>query len=339
MSRARSASLARRAAPALNAHVLDDPNPEDLAHLQFYLDAGVRLSTGPQVPANAEILVAGRPKRQHLTASPSLRALIVPWAGLPDTTRDLLLDFPHLAVHNLHHNAAATAEMAIALLMSAAKFIVPIDGKLRAGDWTPRYQRSQSIGLEGKTALILGYGEIGRRVARVCRALGLNVLATRRQPGSPAPGEADVEVCSPTELHRLLPRADVLVITLPLTPETKGLIGAEEIALLPRGAVLVNVGRGAIVDEGALYHALREGALAAAGLDVWYNYPKDEASRANTPPSKHPFHELDNVVMSPHRGGDAVDIERQRMAHLAKLLNAAARGEPMPNQVDVERGY
>jgi phosphoglycerate dehydrogenase-like enzyme len=76
--------------------------------------------------------------------------------------------------------------------------------------------------------------------------------------------------------------------------------------------------------------------LAAAGLDVWYNYPRDEAAQANTPPSQYPFHELDNVVMSPHRGGDEVGIDAMRMQHLAELLNAAARGEEMPNRVNIE---
>jgi len=137
----------------------------------------------------------------------------------------------------------------------------------------------------------------------------------------------------------LLPRTDALIITAPLTPETKDLIGEQELALLPRGAILVNVGRGLIVDEAALFSALKSGHLAAAGLDVWYQYPTDEASRSNTPPSRWPFHELDNVVMSPHRGGDAIGIDTQRMVELADMLNRAARDEAMPNRVDVAAGY
>jgi phosphoglycerate dehydrogenase-like enzyme len=93
------------------------------------------------------------------------------------------------------------------------------------------------------------------------------------------------------------------------------------------------------VAEGALYHALSDGTLYAAGLDVWYNYPPDQAARAHTQPSAYPFHELDNVVMSPHRAGGSTETERLRMQHLAELLNAAARGESMPNRVDLEAGY
>ena len=104
-------------------------------------------------------------------------------------------------------------------------------------------------------------------------------------------------------------------------------------------AALDNVGRGPVVDEAALYRALRDGRLDAAGLDVWYNYPADKASRSTTQPSDYPFHDLDNVVMSPHRGGYSTERIERRMAHLARLLNLAARGEPMPNRVDVWEGY
>jgi phosphoglycerate dehydrogenase-like enzyme len=103
--------------------------------------------------------------------------------------------------------------------------------------------------------------------------------------------------------------------------------------------VLVNVGRGAIVDEAALYHALRDGTLYATGLDVWYHYPADEAARSHTPPSMYPFHKLENIVMSPHRAGGSKEMEVSRMAHLATLLNTAARGEATPNRVDVRAGY
>lgn len=290
------------------------------------------------MPAEYHILVAGRPQREHLTASPNLSVLIIPWAGLPNETHELMLDFPHIAVHNLHHNAIAAAEMAITLMLAAAKFIVPTDRTFRTHDWTPRYQPAPAVLLEGKTALILGYGAIGRRVAHMCRGLDMKVIAIRRHVPV-TPHDTPDKIHPPNALHRLLPQTDVLLICLPQTPETNALIGQEELALLPPGAVLVNVGRGPIVDEAALYHALRDGTLYAAGLDVWYNYPADEAARSHTPPSAYPFHQLENVVMSPHRAGSSKEREIQRMAHLAVLLNAAARGETIPNRVDVQAGY
>jgi phosphoglycerate dehydrogenase-like enzyme len=326
----------------LSVHVLYSRYDEAaLTHLRSRLHPDIRLSGGADLPGNAEyhILVAGRPRREHITASPNLQALVVPWAGLPESTRQLMLEFPHVAVHNLHHNAGPVAELAIALLLAAAKFLIPMDRALRRHDWTPRYRPNPSILLEGKTALILGYGAIGRRVAQSCRGLGMEVMAIRRGASAPAPGIPQEMPTSPEALRCLLPQAHVLIICLPHTPETTGLIGAEELALLPPNAVLVNVGRGPIVDEAALYFALRDRALHAAGLDVWYNYPPAETARSQTSPSAYPFHELDNVVMSPHRGGASTETETLRVTCLAELLNAAARGEPMPNPVDLRAGY
>jgi phosphoglycerate dehydrogenase-like enzyme len=320
----------------IHVHILEDFDEPAVALLHSNLAASVQLTSGSDIPGDTSIIIGGRPTREQLAACPDLRALIVPWAGVPENTRELLRDFPQVTLHNLHHNAAATAEMALALLLSAAKFIVPLDQKLRANDWSPRYAPSRSLGLEGKTALIIGYGQIGQRVGRVCHALGMNVIATRRNR---VEQDTFAEVHPTSDLPQLLPRAEAIIITAPLTPETRGLIGERELGALPRGAVLVNVGRGAIVDEGALYHALKNGQLTAAGIDVWYNYPTDEASQGNTPPSQYPFGELDNVVLSPHRGGDDKDIDVARMRDLAELLNAAARGEEMANRVDVDAGY
>lgn len=326
---------------SLHVHLLQTPQAEDLQRLQPQLDPAVILTTGSDLPDPAEfhVLISGSAKREHLAASPQLHTVIVPWAGIPVALRDLLrVEFPQLALYNLHHNAPPVAELAMALLLAAAKRIVPLDQALRRDDWTPRYEPSRAMLLEGKTALVLGYGAIGRLVARACRGLGMQVLATRRSPQT-ASDEYAHEIHSSAALPDLLPRVHALIICLPLTPETEGLLGEKELRLLPAGAVLVNIGRGPIVQEQALYEALRDGHLGAAGLDVWYNYPQDEESRSQTPPSNYPFHELDNVVLSPHRGGSTMETGRLRMAALAELLNALARGEEPANRVDLQRGY
>jgi phosphoglycerate dehydrogenase-like enzyme len=130
----------------------------------------------------------------------------------------------------------------------------------------------------------------------------------------------------------------VLFISLPLTHETRGIIGADEISLLPRDAVIINVARGAVIEEGALYEALREGRIHA-GLDVWYDYPTTPEMRKNTQPSRFAFQELDNVVMSPHVAGHSDETDDLRARALAEMLNAAAGGKPLPNRVDLESGY
>ena len=323
-------------------HFLRDLSPESKDLLTAALSPSIAFSSGEKLPQDdaIQVLVAGRITPEQLAALPALKMLVVPWAGIPEETRDLLRDAP-VSVHNLHHNAAPTAETALALLFAAAKFIIPFDQALRRHNWQPRYTENPSVLLQGKTALILGYGEIGRHVGRVCRALNMDVLALRRHAPPGEHMQEGVHIYRSTALPELLPRTHVLLITMPLTEETRGMIGQHELNLMPPGGLLVNVGRGPVVDQAALYQALSGGRLAAAGLDVWYNYPEDEESRSHTPPSDYPFHTLENVVMSPHRGGEGgtQEIERLRMSALARLLNAAAAGQPVPNHIDLQAGY
>ena len=337
--------------PELHVHIPDEP--ERLNEFLSLLDPSVRVTTGAECEEakSCEILVAGVPSRGMVAGNPSLRALVIPWSGVPSRTRALMREFPHVSAHNLHHNALQVAEIAVSLLLAAAKRIVPMDASLRRDDWSPRYEESPVVLLDGKNVLVLGSGAIGRHVARLCKGLGMEVTAVRRgcsggasDPGGRTAGATSAgagRVRPVAELPSLLPEADAVVICLPLTDETRGLVGESELALMSERAILVNVGRGPIVDESALYHALRDGTLHAAGLDVWYNYPNDEPGRTSTSPSEYPFHELDNVVMSPHRAGapHTPETESLRMRALAELLNAAARGEPIPNRVNLDLGY
>jgi phosphoglycerate dehydrogenase-like enzyme len=319
------------------AEIAEEENRQFWQALAGMLDPAVSLLSGPDLPdpADYQILISGRPTAEQLEASPNLETLLIPWAGLPPETAERIRQYPHIAIHNLHHNAISTAETALTLLLTAAKHLMPIERRFRALDWRPRYAPNPAVTLYGKTILILGYGSIGRHLGKICAALGMRVLGVRREP---QPDET-AEVFPPEALPALLPQANVLAVTLPLTDETRGMIGAHELSLLPDRAIVVNVGRGPVIDQHALYRALRDGSLHSAGLDVWYNYPPDEASRAQTAPAEVPFHELENVVMSPHRGGGSSDVEVMRVQHLAEFLNQAAAGGPLPNRVNLERGY
>ena len=323
----------------LRVYMPGDWSEEALRELKAGLVGDVELSAGAPRADDYEMLVCGRPHREMLKA-PSLRWYVVPWAGLPASTRELLADFPHLAVHNLHHNAPAAAELAVGLLLAAAKRIVLADRKLREGDWTVRYSPENAMLIGGSSILVVGMGEIGRRVARTCRAMGAEVVGIARHVEEGEVREG-VPVLPPEALDGQLTGSDILVLCLPLTDETRGMIDAARLAAMPRRAVLVNVGRGGLVEEEALYGALRDGGIGAAGIDVWYSYPRSEESRRNTPPSRFPFGELDNVVMSPHRGGamNVSELELLRARELARLVNAAAGGGPVPHRVDPELGY
>jgi len=281
----------------------------------------------------AEILIHGTPSETDLDGA-GLRAVIIPYAGVPKTTRERLAARPHIALHNLHHNAAPTAEMAVALLLAAAKRIVPLDAALRKNDWSPRYEEPSEMLLDGAHLIVLGFGEIGARVAAAGVALGMRVTAVRTRPR----GDEPVTTIAVDRLDEALPTADALVLTLPLTDATEGLFDATRLARLAIGCCIVNVGRGPLIDEAALHAELASGRLRA-GLDVWYQYPENKDAAASTAPSRFDFGALDNVVLSPHRAGHCMRIEELRAEHLARMLSAAARGEPMANRVNVEMGY
>lgn len=324
---------------AIHVHFVRPLTEGEFGYLKAELPSTIVVTAGGSPPADTDILISGRPTREQLAATPRLRAVIVPYAGIAAETLALLRDFPGMTLHNVHHNAAPVAEMALMLLLAAAKYAVRYDRALRANNWHGHFGHDNStILLGGKTALILGYGSIGRRVATYCHALGMVTLATRRRLAAPETIDGTA-IYPQAALPDLLPRANVVIVCLPQTPQTDGLLGANELAMLPKGSVLVNIGRGPIIDEAALYGALHDGSLAAAGIDVWYSYPPDEAAGADWPPSTWPFRELDNVIMSPHRAGFSDGTPRLLMESLAGMLKDAAMGRAMPNAVDSAAGY
>lgn len=325
----------------MNVHFLTKEEDDNIALLQPMLDDTICLTAGLQIsdPSGCQVLIGGRPSQQQLASCPQLHTLIIPFAGLPAETRLACLRHPQLHVYNLHHNAHITAELAMALLFAAAKSVVLHDQQLRQGDWRLRYQNPpQAILLSGKRALIVGYGHVGQRVAQMCHAIGMRVAALQRTQAINI-SEGGVRLAKSKQLKELLTETDVLILACPLTDETRGLIGSEELDLMPPGGVLINIARGEVVDQQALFERLQSGHLAAAGLDVWYHYPSDDQARINTPPADFPFHQLNQVIMSPHRGGLVRETELMRMAHLAELLNSLVRGEVLPKALDVEAGY
>ncbi len=322
----------------LNVHLHQEKNQTFIANLKTLLDDGINLTWGDSLPdpANCHILVSGVPDKEIVEACTNLKYLIIPWAGLPRATRKLMLDYPHIAVHNIHHNALPAAEMAFLLMLALMKNIISIDSAFRRHDWSMRYVENWAELVSGKKALILGYGFIGQRIASRCLAFDMDVSAINKS-GKP-PKDDKIKIFPPSALDDLLPRTDVLFLSLPLTDSTKGLIDKRRLSMLPEGAIVVNVSRGRIIDEKALYEILKSGKIKA-GLDVWYNYPESVEDRKNTPPSQFPFHELPNVIMTPHMAENTDRTELLRAMEIARLLNMASKGEPLPNSVDVARGY
>jgi len=337
----------------LRAFWYGSPTESTIAQLTALLCDKVSIRASDTVPDDPDydVLIAVSPPPGFIASCENLRIVIIPQAGLTATMRSALADHDEILAHNCHHNAAACAETAVALLLACAKFTNKADSDLRTGDWGLRYSERPQIVLRHRSALILGYGSIGRAIAPVCSAMGMRVTAVRRSlrhtddaPADPLPVDpiavdSDVTVHAVEDLDELLPNADVLICALPSTPGTRQLMGARQIDLLPKNAIVVNIGRAEQIDERALYDALKSGHLAGAGVDVWPIEPGLTAPDTAMLPSKLAFHELDNVVLSPHKAGWLPDDDPALVHTLLAMLNAAAAGEDLPNRVDIDRGY
>jgi phosphoglycerate dehydrogenase-like enzyme len=181
------------------------------------------------------------------------------------------------------------------------------------------WERHALVDLQGLVLAVVGLGPIGLEVARLGAALGMQVVGVRRRPR----GDEPCETWPLERLDELLPRADAVVLALPLAPETKGLFDAARLARVKAGAWFVNVGRGDLVDEPALVEALRSGRLGGAGLDVFHSEPL---------PPESPLWSLPNVIVTPHNAGDTPGNLVRACEIFLDNLGRYARGEPLRNE-------
>jgi len=182
--------------------------------------------------------------------------------------------------------------------------------------------------IAGKTLLLVGVGAIGARTAELASAVGMRVLGVRRDPAIHVPG---VEAMfSPEQLLDVLPQTDVVALTVPLTRETRGLIGERELRAMKPSALLINIGRGGTIQEGPLIRALQEGWIAGAGLDVFETEPL---------PGDSPLWDLPNVLITGHYAGRSPWYTRRALAIFLDNLRRYLAGAPLLNVVDKQRGY
>jgi phosphoglycerate dehydrogenase-like enzyme len=240
-------------------------------------------------------------------------------------------------------HATPIAEYTIASMLAFShRLHIAIRAQLRR-EWHRRGSFMEGVDeLRGKTLGIIGYGSIGRETARLGDALGMTVLALkrnredRRDPGWCPPGLGDPEgripqrFYGPDERAEMLARCDYLSVTLPLTPATRRFIGPEEIAAMKPGAYIVNVGRGEVIDESALTEALRDGKLGGAGLDVFEREPLESSS---------PLWDLENTILTPHMSGANRGYMDKACELFVENLRRFQAGQPLLNRVDPVHGY
>ena len=292
------------------------------------------------------VLYAGAPPRD-LARAPRLEWVQVHMAGVNALYEHPLYRdsaIPIATASGVH--AAAIAEYAITVLLALAHRVPRMVEWQAMGGWPPDLERWPLFvptEIRGATLGIIGYGSIGRELARMARsAFGMTVIALKRDParrvddGYRVAGTGDPDGAlpeawlGPGELHTLLSRADVVVMAAPLTAATRGMMGAAEFRAMKRTAFFINVGRGASVDEHALARALRAGELAGAAVDVFADEP---------PPAGHPLYGVDNVLLSPHVSGFLPSYDDKCTDLFAENLRRWLDGAPLLNLVDRARGY
>jgi D-3-phosphoglycerate dehydrogenase / 2-oxoglutarate reductase len=260
---------------------------------------------------------------EALAAGQKLKVVARAGVGLDNVDVKAATQTGVMVVNAPTSNIVSAAELAVALLLSAARHVSPAHAALRNGEW----KRSKYTGIElyEKTLGIVGLGRIGVLVAQRLAAFGMSVIAYDPYVQAGRAAQMGVRL---VDLDTLLAESDFISVHLPKTPETVGLIGAVELAKAKPSLVIVNAARGGIVDENALYSALKEGRIAAAGVDVY----------AKEPCTDSPLFELENVVATPHLGASTDEAQEKAGIAVAKSVRLALSGELVPDAVNVQGG-
>ncbi len=234
-------------------------------------------------------------------------------------------------------NPVPLAEGAVALVLALAKQINRRHNLFPQGDSTTR----RGIELRGKNAGIIGLGHIGTEVARRLKAFEMNILATRRHHMDPLKTQLSIDFLGgPSDLDHLLRESDFVIVTVPSTPETRGMIGERQLRLMKSTAYIVNVARAAIIQEEPLYRALKEGWIAGAAIDVWWppHWWDPVWNPAGLTP-KYPIWKLPNVIATPHNIGSTDTPIDTGIRIIAENIRRVAEGKPPINQVDKTLQY
>ncbi|WP_377842501.1 2-hydroxyacid dehydrogenase [Bosea sp. UC22_33] len=278
--------------------------------------------------AEAEVIV-GVKFDASLPQPAGLKLFHVPGAGYDMV--DLGALPASAAVCNCFGHEQAIAEYVMAALLARNVPLADADRRLRQGDWAYWAGAPERVHGEiaGQTIGLLGFGHIGKAITARAKAFEMKVHVANRSavPASPLVDRA----FTLDQLAEFCGSVDVVVVSVPFTAETKGIVGADAFAAMRPGAVVINVGRGPTIDEQALYDALKAGRIGGAVIDTWYRYPS--AGDSNPLPANLPFHELSNVLMTPHMSGWTSGTISRRQGVIADNIKRRFGGEPLVNVV------
>ncbi|MGY5854858.1 MAG: 2-hydroxyacid dehydrogenase [Candidatus Thorarchaeota archaeon] len=288
---------------------------------------------------DATILVSGRAPAEFIQAASNLRLIQSFGAGVNRIDREAILAHGDVMVCNSTINAPEVAEYAIALLFAAAKNLAMNDREMRKGDWSLRWGGPiYNIELRDKTCLLVGLGNIGKEIAIRLKSFGLRIYAVTRTGVTERVDLID-NIIPLVQIHEVLDKADFVILALPLTDMSRGLVDESFLRQMNSSSILINISRGEIVDEGALYKVLKENQIRGAAFDVWWRYPRGDSGPIFYPSEEFPFHELDNLTLSPHRASYSEKVKQDMFTFAVENILRFIQGETPLNIVNMEIGY
>ncbi|WP_457752396.1 hydroxyacid dehydrogenase [Thermococcus sp.] len=260
------------------------------------------------------IIVRSKPKvtRKVIEAAPKLKVIGRAGVGLDNIDLEAAKERGIKVVNSPGASSRSVAELVLALMFNVARKVAFADRKMREGVWAKK--QCMGIELEGKTLGIVGFGRIGYQIAKIAKALGMNILLYDPYPNEERAKEVGGKF---VDLETLLRESDVVTLHVPLIDATYHLINEERLKIMKPTAILINAARGAVVDTNALVKALREGWIAGAGLDVFEEEPL---------PKEHPLTKLDNVVLTPHIGASTVEAQMRAGVQVAEQIVEILKG-------------
>jgi phosphoglycerate dehydrogenase-like enzyme len=321
-------------------------NLADITNLELNFTDNIEEDFIPDSPYihDADIIVGWRPSLELLQSAQNLKLYINPGVGVQHLiemfrtitkTKDVILI-------NGHGNTYFTAQSGVALLLSLMNKIIPHHNWMVEGLWRRGDDFAKNIPLRDRKVGFLGYGAINTKVHKFLSGFRVKFAALRTKwekndKNFPTP----LDIYTPKELHAFLKEVDILFVAVPLTKLTRNLLDREELDIFTKdkSSLLVNISRGAVINEKALYDSLKNKSLTGAAIDVWYNYRPEPDELERKYPNNYPFHELDNIVLSPHRAASPFDDLERWNEVIENIKRYCVGRKDYLNIVDLEREY
>ena len=292
--------------------------------------------------SEADVLLGGFFSEGILTHAKNLRFAQIPWTGVDNLDFDLLRRH-NIVVCNSHSNSEVVAEHAVAMMMDAAKKLSYHDREMRQGNWNRLFPNTQnkvspfSKKITGSKIGVVGFGAIGQQIVNMLQGFSCSFQVFTRSGMVEEKFKNRVQGFQISDFSEKAKELDVVFVAIPLTNETHGMIDGHFFKAMSEHGILVNISRGQVLNPENLFQALLNKQIGAAAIDTWYNYPSP-SNPSVFPSHEFPFHELDNIILSPHRAG-YVDSGFPHLDDAIENLNRSKKGLPLKNIISLNKKY